>query len=159
MAMLKRILLALVVMLALQPPAAAQADDVNLLRTMRALGDATSGQRVNGGQIADKVVYLGRRGATYVVSSIAALVPGGEGVEPPAGTVAVLRSRSATPGGNAAPAPGDVALALRTGLPIFIIGEWRTPPVIWEVVRQGTAVRYRELDPQGVAGPWRAPAG
>jgi hypothetical protein len=153
--MLKRFLFVLIAALALGAPALAQDGDTGLLRTIRAIGDATSGQRVNGGAAADKVVYLGRRGAIYVVTSIAALAPGGEGVDPPAGAVAVLRTRAATPGGNAAPDPADLALARRTGLPIFIVGEWRTPPMIWQVA----AGRYREIDGEGRAGPWRTPAG
>jgi hypothetical protein len=151
----KRIWFVLAAALALSSPAVAQGGDVALLRTMRAIGDATSGQRINGGAAADKVVYLARRGASYVVTSIAALAPGGEGVDPPAGAVAILRTRAATPGGNAAPDPADLAAAARTGLPIFVVGEWRTPPMIWEVV----AGRYREIDAEGRAGPWRAPAG
>lgn len=145
-----RMLLALAAFMS-AAPAPAQGDDALLLRTMRAIGDATSGQTIGRGRAADKIVYLARRGGQFVIISVAALVPGGEGVEPPAGTEALLRTRAAAP----APLPADFALAGRTGLAIFILAESGDPPAIWEIV----GAHYREVDAQGVAGPWRTPAG
>jgi hypothetical protein len=134
-------------------------DEVTLLRTMRAIGDATSGQRLASGAAVDKVVYFGRNGqGQIVVTSVAVLAPGADGLEPPAGTIALVRTRAATAGGNEAPDPADLALARRTGIPIFIVGEWRTPPVIWEVRVQDAGIRIRDVDSQGVPGPWRTSA-
>lgn len=156
---LSRLFFALAAATIAVPAAAQSADDAGLLRTVRAIGDATSGQRIGSGRAADKIVYLGRNGGRIVVTSIAALVPGGEWVDPPGGAIAVLRTRASTPGNNGAPDPADLAYVQRTGLRVFIVGEWATPPVIWEIARQDGQARVREIDARGVAGPWRAPAG
>jgi hypothetical protein len=145
-----RILLALAALIA-AVPAHAQGDDAELLRTMRAIGDATSGQTIGRGQAADKIVYLGRANGGLVIVSVAALIPGGEGVDPPPGCIALLRTRAAAP----APLPADFALAERTRLPIFILAESGDPPAIWEVV----GARFREIDARGAPGAWRTPAG
>lgn len=145
-----RILLALAALIA-AVPALAQGDDAELLRTMRAIGDATSGQTIGRGQAADKIVYLGRANGNLVIVSVAALVPGGDGVDPPPGCVALLRTRAAAP----APLPADFALAERTRLPIFILAESGDPPAIWEIV----GGRFREIDARGAPGAWRTPAG
>jgi hypothetical protein len=148
-------------LLALAAPAFAQpGDDSALLRTVRVVADATSGQRIGNGTVADKVVYFGRNTAgEIVVTSVAALAPGAPAAEAPAGAIALLRTRAATPGGNAAPDPADLALARATGIAVFIVGEWRSPPVVWELLRQSGEVRIRDVDAQGSAGAWRAPAG
>jgi hypothetical protein len=145
-------------LLSMAAPAAAQSgDETILVRTARAIGDATAGQRVGNGAAADKVVYLGRNGqGTIVVTSIAALVPGGDASAPPAGAIAMVVTRASSANGNQTPIPADVALARSAGLPIFIVGEWATPPVLWELLRQGDAVRVRDVDAAGHAGPWRA---
>lgn len=145
-----RMLIALAALIA-AAPTLAQADDSELLRTMRAIGDATSGQTIGRGQAADKIVYLGRANGRLVIVSVAALIPGGEGVEPPPGCVALLRTRAAAP----APLPADFALADRTRLPVFILAESGNPPAIWEIV----GARFREIDAQGAPGAWRTPAG
>jgi hypothetical protein len=145
-----RILLALAA-LTVAAPALAQGDDSELLRTMRAIGDATSGQTIGQGRAADKIVFLGRANGRLVIVSVAALVPGGDGVDPPPGCVALLRTRAAAP----APLPADFALAERTRLPIFILAETGDPPAIWEIV----GARFREIDTRGAPGAWRTPAG
>jgi hypothetical protein len=155
---MKRFVFAASACLAAAAPAQAQ-DEVTLLRTVRAIGDATSGQRIGGGHAADKLVYLGRNAqGAVVVRSIAALVPGGEGVDPPQGTTAVIRTRASTGNGNRAPEASDLAFAARAGMPLFIVGEWSTPPRIWEVARRGPAAAFRDIDAQGRAGPWQTPA-
>jgi hypothetical protein len=139
---------------ALAAPAAAQsADDAALLRSVRAIGDATAGQRIGAGQAADKLVFLARSGGRIVVTSVAALVPGADWVDPPAGAIAVLRTRAS------ASDPSDVAYAQRTGLSVFIVNESASPAAILEIARQGGAIRLRDIDSRGLAGPWRAPAG
>jgi hypothetical protein len=139
---------------ALAAPAAAQsADDAALLRSVRAIGDATAGQRIGAGQAADKVAFLARNGGRIVVTSVAALVPGADWVDPPTGAIAVLRTRAGTSD------PADLAYAQRTGLSVFIVSEAATPPAILEISRQGGAVRMRDIDVRGLAGPWRSPTG
>ena len=156
-----RIAFLLAAALLIAVPATAQpGDDTVLLRTMRAVGDATSGQRVGNGAPADKVVYFGRNGRNeIVVTSVAALAPGAPVAAAPAGAIALIRTRAGTANAHAGPDPADLALARDTGIGVFIVGEWRTPPIIWEVRRQGADIRWREIDHLGVAGPWRAPAG
>jgi len=144
----------------LAAPLLAQSDDPALFRTVRAIGDATSGQRIAGGGAADKVVLFGRRaGGDIVITTVQALAPGGSGsgIILDGGTIGLIRTRAATPGANAAPDPDDFALARRAGFLVFIVGEWRTPPVIWQIATQGDTVRWRELDARGRAGPWQVP--
>jgi hypothetical protein len=139
---------------ALAAPAAAQSvDEAALLRSVRAIGDATAGQRIGAGQAADKIVFLARSSGRIVVTSVAALVPGGDWVDPPAGAIAVLRTRTA------ASDPADLAYAQRTGLSVFIVSEAASPPAILEISRQGNSIRLREIDARGLPAPWRAPAG
>jgi hypothetical protein len=141
------------------PAAALQGDEASLLRTARAIADATSGQRVGNGGPTDKIVYFGRNGqGQIVVTSVAVLAPGADAVAPPAGALAMVRTRAAAPGPNLMPDPADLALARASGIPIFIVGEWRAPPIVWEIVRQGSDVRVRDVDPLGAAGPWRPAA-
>lgn len=136
------------------PAAAQSAGEAALLRSVRAIGDATAGQRIGNGQVADKIAYLASRDGRIVVTSVAALVPGAEWVDPPAGASAALRTRAAGPD------PADLAYATRTGLAVFIVNEATMPPAILEIARQsGGGVRVRDVDGRGRAGPWRAPAG
>jgi hypothetical protein len=155
-----RFALAAAVLASSVPALAQPRDDATLLRTVRTVADATSGQRIGNGIVADKVVYFGRNArGEIVVTSVAALAPGAPAAEAPAGAIALLRTRAATPGGNQAPDPADLALARTTGIAIFVVGEWRSPPIVWEVLRQGAELRIRDVDARGVAGAWRAPAG
>jgi hypothetical protein len=149
-----RSLLALAVLVT-AVPALAQADDPALLRGARSLGNDVSGLAIGHGAIGDKALFLGRRGGEVLITGLVALVPGGELVEPTGNPIAVVRTRSSAPGGNGAPDPADFAYAARTGVPLFIVGEWRSPPLIWEVV----GARYREIDGAGAPGPWRSPSG
>jgi hypothetical protein len=154
--------LAVLAMSALAMPleAVAQPDDgVEIARSMRQFGDLTSGQRIGGGEVADKVLAFGRNtGGELVVTQIEILAVGGEWNELPAGAVAAMRTRVSTSEGNSRPEQADLDLAVRAGIPIFIVGEWSSPPVIWEIRREGTGAAVREIDSEGVAGPWRTPA-
>ncbi|HEX8526662.1 hypothetical protein [Allosphingosinicella sp.] len=155
--MLRSTLLALLVLLLGSPvPAAAQPDDSAFLRSMREWAEATSGVPVGNGTPADKIIFFGRnRGGELVVATIAALAPGGAWGDPAEGAVAALRTRAAA---SPAPYPDDLAFAARSGIPVFIVGEWQTPPMVWEVRRQGTGAHYREVGAGGAPGPWRSPA-
>jgi hypothetical protein len=154
-----KLILALALAAIAAPVAAQGTDEVRLLRTVRAIGDATAGQTIGSGQAADKIVFLGRGAGGIVVTSVAALVPGAPWVDPPAGAIAALRTRASSPAGNQAPAPADIAFVRTTGLRVFIVGEGESPPAVRELARQGQDVRVRAIDPRGAAGPWQAPAG
>ncbi|MEA3013694.1 MAG: hypothetical protein QOD42_2239 [Sphingomonadales bacterium] len=152
------ILLGLIALLAAAPASAQSVDDPVFLRSIRSIGDNTSGRRVANNAVVDKVVCITRENGRLIVIQIRALAPGAPSaqIEVPARAVAILRTRAATPGGNAAPDPDDIAFAARTGLSLFIVGEWATPPVIWEVARLEGRVRVRAIDSDGRPGPWRA---
>ncbi len=142
--------------LMLATPALAQSDR-DLLRTIRSFGNGTAGQSVGGGTPADKVIVLGRQSGQIVVTATGGALPE-QWPEAAAGTFAILRTRAATPAGNSAPAPADIAYVRRTGLRVFIVGEWARPPVIWEVARQRSQVRIRAIDAEARPGPWRTAA-
>jgi hypothetical protein len=151
---------ALAALLLAAPASAQSTDDPVFLRSIRSIANVTSGQRVANNAMVDKVVCITRENGRLIVIQIQALAPGGPsaGIDVPQRTVAIMRTRAATPDGNAAPDPDDIAFAARTGLSIFIIGEWATPPAIWEIARQEGQVRVRAIDSEGRPGPWRASA-
>jgi hypothetical protein len=139
-------------------PAVAQ-DDARAAREMRDVANSVSGVRIGGGAAADKVVYFrrGERGA-LVVSGIAALVPGGPLSDVPAESAAALRTRATSSNGGTAPEAADFALARSNAVPLFIVGEWRTPPVLWELQRRSDgSVVWREIAADGTPGAWTAP--
>ena len=149
--------LALAAIAALAPAAAQQPAD-NLPAEMRRMADALNGVRVGTGTRADKVVYFGRNAqGALLVAGIAALAPGAPLEEIPGSAIAAMRTRSATPNGNAAPDPADFRLAARATVPVFIVGEWSNPPVLWEIRRQGSGTAFRQIDARGVAGAWAPP--
>jgi hypothetical protein len=154
------IVLALAALLLAAPASAQSVDDPIFLRSIRSIGNGTSGQRVANNAVVDKVVCITRENGRLIVIQIQALAPGAPSAEidVPQRAVAILRTRAATPGGNDAPDPDDIAFAARTGLSLFIVGEWATPPVIWEVARLAGQVRVRAIDSEGRPGPWQAPA-
>lgn len=139
-------------------PAAAQGD-ARMAGEMRGTADAISGVTIGGGAAADKVVYFTRgRDGALVVSGIAALVPGGPLNDVPAESAAALRTRAASSNGGTAPEPADFALARSNAIPLFIVGEWRTPPMLWELRRQNDgSVVWREIGADGTPGAWTAP--
>lgn len=161
---MRTLLIALTALL-LAPAAHAQprgADD--LLEHIRTLADLTAGQRVGpqGDQTADKVLGIGRNAAgAMIVTGIQVLAPGAsaDGIQVSDRTIAVLRTRASTPGGNLAPDPDDIAYVRRTGLRLFVVGEWATPPVVWEIERDQGNVRLRAIGEDSMAGPWQVPAG
>jgi hypothetical protein len=160
-----RIVLLALTALLIAPLAHAQADGADaFLQSVRRAAGMTAGQRVGpgGDQVVDKVLGLGRdpqRG--MIITGIQVLAPGAsnDGIRIPDRAVALLRTRAATPGGNRTPDPDDLAYVRRTGMRLFIVGEWSTPPAIWEIERDQGAVRLRAIDSEGRPGPWQAPAG
>jgi hypothetical protein len=150
-------LLALLIgVLAWQAPASARAE-ADLLKAIRAFAEITSGELVGDGKAADKLVFFARTGQGQLRTiGIQALAPGGDWVEPMKGAIAIMRTRASTSNGNSAPEPADLDYVRRSGIPVFIVGEWSAPPPIWQIVREGRRVRWREIDGQGRPGPWRA---
>ncbi|HMJ92549.1 MAG TPA: hypothetical protein VK472_00470 [Allosphingosinicella sp.] len=158
--MLKRLSLAvaaaLIASLAWQSSAAAQADDGGMLLEMRGFAAMTSGQRVGGGQAADKLLAFGRNASgEVVVIEIRALVPGGELGDPPEGAIAIMRSRTTSSSKKGPPDLADLAFVRRTGMRTFILGEWSRPPAMFEIARDGEQVRWRKVGADAKAGPWQ----
>jgi hypothetical protein len=123
----------------------------------RTIANATVGRGPAAGR-ADALVYFSGSGDETRVLGIATLAPGDPWIDAPERAVAVLRTRGSTSGGNRAPDPADIAYVRRTGLTVFLAGEWRDPAVIWEIRREGDGVRLREIDRRGRGGPWRPAA-
>lgn len=123
---------------------------------VREMADGLSGIRVNGNQVADKLVYLGHNAkGDLVVMGIAALTPGSdEGIEPVDGAVAILRTRAATSNNNMAPEAADFALAKSSGLAVYIIGEWSDPPKLWQIKPMDGGIMVREIDRAGAVSAW-----
>jgi hypothetical protein len=147
-------------------PALAQTGGADrFMHDVRSVADNTAGRRVgpNQDQLADKVVAIGRRAdGTMIVTAIQALAPGGanDGIAVTDRAIAIMRTRAAAPNGNRAPDPDDFAYVRRTGMRLFVVGEWSTPAAMWEIERDaGGSLRLRTIGPDGAAGPWEAPAG
>lgn len=122
----------------------------------RAIADATAGQEFGNGP-GDKMVFFSGTGDQTRIIAIGALATG-EALPPevPEGAEAVLRTRAA--GGARAPDPADIEWARRTGLTVYVAGEWSTPPALWQISREGGAVQMREIDRRGRAGAWQPAA-
>jgi hypothetical protein len=143
---------------AVMPPAAVAQNSVGVPPSFaRIIANATVGRGAAAGR-ADALVFFGGSGGETRVVGIATLAPGDPWIDAPAGAAAVLRTRGSTPGGNRAPDPADIAYVQRTGLTVFLAGEWRDPAVLWEIGREGDGVRLREIDRRGRGGPWRPAA-
>jgi hypothetical protein len=146
----------------LAPPAAAQTDEAGFIAAMRQFADATAGQQVGSGRPADKVLYFGRNpGGEIIVTSIVALAPGAAWDSPPQDEhplIAAMRCRGSSPANNSHPDPADIAYARTTGVPVFIVGEWQEPAIVWEVVWVDGQARTRAIDTEGHPGPWQIPA-
>jgi hypothetical protein len=139
-------------------PAAAAQDQGGVPPTFaRIIANATVGRGPAAGQ-ADALVFFGGSGGDTRVIGIATLAPGDPWIDAPERAVAVLRTRGSTPGGNRAPDPADIAYVQRTGLTVFLAGEWRDPAIIWEIRREGDGVRVRDIDRRGRGGRWRPAA-
>jgi hypothetical protein len=161
---MRTLLLALTALMFAAPAHGQAGDGPEFMQSVRTVADLTSGQRVGaqGDQIADKVLGLGRDAAgAMTVTGIQVLAPGGSSndIQVGARTIAVLRTRASTPAGNRAPDPDDFAFVRRTGLRLFVVGEWSTPPALWEIARDHDQIRLRTINAEGAPGPWQAPAG
>jgi hypothetical protein len=156
---MKKVTLALAALAAAAMPLAAAAQDQGGVPPAfaRIIANATVGHGPAAGR-ADKLVYFGGGAGGTQIVGIATLAPGDAWIDAPEGALAVLRTRGSTAGGNRAPDPADIAYVRRTGLPVFLAGEWRDPAVLWEIRREGEGVQWREIDRRGRARPWQAAA-
>lgn len=134
-----------------------QAGDPVSSTLVREIADGLAGVTINDGKVADKIVYLGRDSkGEVVINGIAAVAPGtNEGIEPPDKTIAIVRTRASTSNNNMAPELADERLAMCRNLPVFIIGEWAKPPIVWEIRRVSSGITSRTIDAQGKPGDWR----
>jgi len=132
-------------------PASAQ-DDVP--RQVRGFADATAGAQAP----ADKVLHFGRRASELVVTSMEVVAAGGSPRAVP-DAVAVLRTRAAPGSNRDMPLASDFDFVRRTGARLFVVGEWATPAVMWEVTPHAEhGVRFRLIGPDGAPGAWAVPA-
>lgn len=152
--MAKRLWIALAA-LTLSMPALAQNDGA-LLRAIREFGNMTAGQGVGNGPPVDKILTFGRQSGEVMVTGMA-VSPPEQWPTLPEGALAILRTRAAAAEGNRMPAAADFDFVRRTRARLFIVGEWSTPPVIWEIAAQRDGVRFRAIDASGRAGRWQIP--
>jgi hypothetical protein len=134
------------------PPSAEEA----IAAQVRGFADPTADLKLPGHEQDDKVLFLGRndKGEAMVVGL--GLLPAGQTPDELApGTLALLRTRRSSPRGNTVPDPVDVALAAKTGVPLFVVGLWHKPSVIWEILPGANGAQIRTIDAKGVAGSWR----
>jgi hypothetical protein len=148
-------LAALTLLVSAPAPALAQSDGA-LLRTIREFGDMTGGQGGGGGPPVDKILTFGRQGDEVMVTGMA-VSPPGQWPALPEGALAILRTRASAAEGNRMPSAADLDFVRRTRARLFIVGEWSTPPVIWEIALQREGVRFRAIDGGGRGGRWQTP--
>ena len=136
-------------------PATAQGDD--FVREMRRFADITAGQATGSATPVDKLLSFGRRDGTTIVTSIGIARPH-EWPDFGQGAVAVMRTRTSGADDNRIPPPDDFDFVRRTGMRLFVVGEWSEPAAMWEIAREdGGEMRFRQIGPDGVAAAWRVP--
>lgn len=122
---------------------------------VRAVADATVGEKLGDGSAADKVIYLAAvEGRGLLVVGIAVRYPD-QPINPPAGCIAAIRVRNPkykaiTPGSD------DSAEAARVGIPIFLRGEWSSSPNLWEIAKWDGSIKVRTIDAEAKPGEWSA---
>lgn len=129
------------------------ATDTALLEMVRAVADATVGEKLGDGSPADKIIYLGmKEGGILVVTGIAVRYPD-QPINPPAGCIAAIRVRN--PKYRAiTPGSGDSAEADRVGIPLFLRGEWSSSPNLWEIAKWDGNIMLRTIDAEAKPGGW-----
>ena len=128
----------------------AEADD--LVQFIHVAGPLTARARTGGEVPAEKAIAITRRDGQLIVTTMYALWSH-EWEDPPEGTIAVMRTRARSSSGG--PEPADLDYAQRTGVRLFIVGEWADPPPIWELERHSDGMRIRDIDAEGRPGAWR----
>lgn len=121
---------------------------------VRGFADATAGAPIAKG--ADKVLFFDREGNGVVVIGISVVPMINAKVSAPADAVAVMRTRSRNAAKKRMPDAEDLQFAAQIKLPVFIVGEWKKPPIMWEVDGQSNPRRFREISQQGKSGAWQS---
>ena len=158
--MLKRLVAALTAGLILaaagQGPAFAQAEDDTLLEPMRAFADMAAGNLEGDWKSGENVVPFIRSadGRLWTKGQPIPAAPG-EWAEPEAGTVALIRTRASRPADPSDPTDSDLHFVARTGIPVFVVGLWEKPPLMWQIVRRDGQALWRQVGPDSKPGPWR----
>lgn len=141
---------------AIAAPAFAAQEQVTLSVAARTVGDSVARRPVGpDGEQADKLIaFIVKDGELGLGPTV--LLEQDTIAEPVVaeGTVALLRTRPAIRRPRSEPDAIDIALARSVSIPVYIVSEWRKPPVIWEVAVSGDAVNWRTIDESGLAGPW-----
>jgi hypothetical protein len=139
-----------------QGTAFAQAEDATLLEPMRAFAGMIGGELAGDWKSGENIVTFSRsaEGALRTTGRPVPTAPG-EWAEPEKGTVALMRTRPSSPDDISVPAAADLDFVGRTGIPVFIVGLWSTPPMMWQIARQDGRVQWREVDVDAKPGPWR----
>jgi hypothetical protein len=137
-------------------PAAPPSGEDAIAAQIRGFADPTADLKLPGHEQDDKVLFLGRNDKGEPVVLGLGLLPAGQTPDELApGTLALLRTRRSSPHGNSVPDPVDVALAAKTRVPLFVVGLWRKPPVIWEIRPGASGAQLRTIDAKGVPGSWQ----
>jgi hypothetical protein len=105
---------------------------------------------------ADKLVVL-KQGPYEPTVMGTAVAPAGSVVtlQLDENAIALLRTRTSNSHDFNRPDEADIALAQAVDVPVFIVGEWNSPPLIWEVRLTGRRLAWRHVDRFGLVGPWQ----
>jgi hypothetical protein len=134
--------------------ASTQSPNDGLGSKVRKFAEVTATAR--GPKGADKVVFFGRNGSGVFVNGIAVVPMVNAKISAPADAVAVMRTRSKNASKKRSPDAEDLQFAAQFKLPVFIVGAWKKPVVIWEVDSQTDPKKFRTIGPQGSAGSWQS---
>lgn len=121
---------------------------------VRGFADITSGVPTSKGR--DKVLFFSRNASGELVVSEIALVPSkGANLSPPADSAGVLRTRTANSKKKRQPDAEDLRFASAFSIPVFVLGEWSKPAMLWEIDSVSRPLRFRAIAANGISGSWQ----
>ena len=104
---------------------------------------------------ASKVLFFKRdRAGELAVVGLALIAEKGGQISAPAGTLAILRSRTGNSENRKRPDAEDRRFASDKQVPVYVVGEWSKPPTLWEIDPTAKPMRFRKIDQTGAAGVW-----
>ena len=104
---------------------------------------------------ASKVLFFERDSAgQFTVTGLALIVEKNGQISVPAGTFAILRSRTNNSEKKKRPDAEDLRFASGKQIPVYVLGEWSKPATLWEIDPAAKPMRFRTIDPTGAAGVW-----
>lgn len=104
---------------------------------------------------ADWVVGIETSGEEPIVSAIALLAR--DATEMPSlDTEQLIRARRNNDAGKKRPDDTDLEFARKWGKPLYIVGTWKKPAVIWEISVEDGSVKWRTIGRDGSLGDWEA---